>query len=90
MAATIIEFKPTSKSNFQFQATFDAANYNCIINWNLFGQRYYLNIYTLRGVRILTLPLISSPLDYDISITAGYFTTKLVYRGQTNRIEVGG
>lgn len=88
MMTKFIPFTPSPKSNFQFQATLDGKNYTCIINWNLFGQRYYLNIYTLRNVRILTIPLIGSPLDYDISLTAGYFTTKIIYRTKTNQIEV--
>lgn len=86
--ATIIDFVPSSKTNFKFQATLDGKNYQCKINWNLFGERYYLNVFTLKNVRILTIPLVSSPLDYDISLTAGYFTTKIVYRQQTNQIEV--
>lgn len=87
--AEIINFNPSRKSNFQFLATLDDENYNCVINWNLFGQRYYLNIFTLRNERILTIPLIASPNESNISLTAGYFTTSIVYRGPTNQIEVG-
>lgn len=86
---TTIRFTPSPKSNFQFQPTLDGTVYNCLIKWNLFGQRYYLNIYTLQRVLVVCLPLIGSPNDYDISLTAGYFTTPIVYRASTNQIEVG-
>ena len=86
--ATIINFNPSPKVNFQFQATLDGKNYQCRINWNLFGQRYYFNVFTLRGVRVLTIPLIGSPVDHDISLTAGYFSTSVVYRVGKNQIEV--
>jgi hypothetical protein len=86
--ATLISFNPPPTSNFQFQATLDGQNYIVIVTWGLFGQRYYLNIYDTSGVLILAMPMIGSPTDYDISMTAGYFTTKLIYRVQSNNFEV--
>ena len=85
---TVINFTPSPYSNFQFQATLDGTSYTVILTWNIYGQRYYVNIYTLNNRRILSLPLVGSPLDYDISMTAGYFTTKLVYRAPMQQFEV--
>lgn len=74
--------------NFTFQATLDSQAYNVIVTWSIYAQRYYVNIYDTAGQRILTLPLIGSPNDYDISMTAGYFTSKLIYRESSNQFEV--
>lgn len=84
----IVNFTPTPYSNFQFQPTLDGANYTVIVNWNLYGERYYVNIYTLTNQLVVSLPLIGSPLDYDISLTAGYFNTKLIYREPKQQFEV--
>jgi len=87
-SATVVQFTPSKVSNFQFQATFDGAIYNVIVTYNIYGQRYYVNIYDTSNVRIITLPLIGSPLDYNISLTAGYFTTQLVYRVANQQFEI--
>lgn len=84
----IVKFTPSPYSNFQFQANLDGTNYTVIVTWNMYGQRYYINIYTLNNQRIVTLPLIGSPLGYDISMTAGYFTTKLIYRPAMQQFEI--
>jgi len=84
----VIQFVPTNNSNFRFQATFDGSVYNVIVNWNIYGQRYYVNIYNLNNKLIVALPLIGSPLNYNISLTAGYFTTQLVYRAPTQQFQV--
>ena len=85
---TLINFAPTALENFQFIATFDGKQYNVIVTWNLFGQRYYINVYTLQNALILCMPLIGSPQGYDISLTKGYFETSLVYRAQNRQFEI--
>jgi hypothetical protein len=83
-----ILFSPSPTSNFKFEVTLDNADYTIIVNWNLFGQRYYVNIYDLSGALVATLPLIGSPDFYNISITAGYFSTSLIYRSSSNNFEI--
>jgi hypothetical protein len=85
---TIFDFIPSQTSNFQFQPTLDGQQYTAIINWNLFGERYYFNLYTLQGDLILCLALIGSPPGYDISLVAGYFTSTLVFRAASSQFEV--
>lgn len=82
------DFVPTTNATFTFQPTLDGQVYNVIVTWNLFGQRFYVNIYELGGALVVSLPLIGSPLDYDISLTAGYFTSKMVYRQQSRQFQV--
>jgi len=84
----IIRFTPSTTSNFQFQVTLDGSQYNVIVNWNIYGQRYYVNIYDVNNTLVVCLPLIGSPLNYNISLTAGYFKTQLVYRVQNSQFEV--
>lgn len=81
-------FTPLQNQNFQFQPTFDGTQYNIVITWNFWGQRYYVNIYTLNGGLVLSIPMIASPDDYSISLTAGYFTSTLVFRDSTQTFEV--
>lgn len=88
MTATIIPFTPSNTQPFQFQVTMDGSIYTCVMGWNLFGRRYYLSIYTLQGALVVALPLIGSPAGYDISLTAGYFVTKLVFRQAASQFEV--
>lgn len=85
---SIFDFRPTATAPFEFQPTLDGQVYTCIATWNVFGQRYYLTCYTLAGDVVFNLPMIGSPLDYDISLTAGYFTSKLVWRSANNQFEV--
>lgn len=100
MATTFIDFVPSSSAPFQFQATLDGSVYTVTVTWNVFGQRYYVNIFTLDGTRVLTIPLIGSVGStadvlqntglavQDVSLTKGYFTTTLVYRPADQRFEV--
>ncbi len=86
---TLTQFSPTITQNFTFIPTLDGAQYSVIVNWNLFGQRWVLNVYNLQGVLILQKPLTGSPQDYDINLVEGYFTTStLVYRESSNNFEV--
>jgi hypothetical protein len=78
---TTIDFLPNITQAFQFQATLDGSSYNCLVTWNLAGQRFYVSCYDLSGNLVFSLPLIGSPSFYDINIAGGYFTTStLVYR----------
>lgn len=86
---TFVDFKPSLQGPFQFQPTLDGAVYNVIVTWNIFGRRYYVNLYDLSGSLIVSIPLIGSPPDYDINIVKGYFTTSaLVYREANKQFEI--
>lgn len=67
---TFVNFSPSPQSPFQFQPTLDGDVYSGIVTWGLFGRRYYLNLFTLGGVLIFSLPLIGSSVGVEIqSIT---------------------
>ncbi len=84
----IYPFTPSPVAPFQFQPTLDGVTYNVIVRWNIYGQRYYINVYTLQGVRVTTFPVVGSPLWWDITLTPGLFTTLLVYRAPFGQFEV--
>jgi hypothetical protein len=85
---TIIAFTPTPQAPFQFQPTLDGNSYNATVTWNVYGQRWYVNLVDGFGDLIFCLPLIGSPPDYDISLTAGYFASTLVFRQALQQFEV--
>lgn len=57
---TPFSFNPTLQTNFQFTPTLDGVQYSVVVNWNLFGQRYYINVSDLEGNLVACLPLIGS------------------------------
>lgn len=90
MAALVIPFLPTQANPpFQFSPVLDGATYTAQVRWNMYGQRWYLFLYALNGTRIFTLPMVASPATYDISLTAGYFATPLIYREASQQFEIG-
>ncbi len=59
-------FVPSPTAQFQFQPTFDGDEYTVTVTWNLFGRRYYINVFTLAGDLIVSLPLIGSTTGFTI------------------------
>lgn len=88
MIVVVTAFQPTQQAPFQFNPTLDGASYLVLVTWNLYGQRWYVTVYTLGGVRVLTIPMVGSPADYDLSLTDGYFATELVFRQASQSFEV--
>lgn len=87
---TLIPFLPSPLAAFQFQVTLDQLQYNCVITWNVFGQRWYISIYDQDGNRVFTMPLIASPASPapGISLTAGYFTSTMIFRDDDQMFEI--
>lgn len=86
---TYVDFTPSNYQPFQFQAELDGETYTVLVTWNLFGQRYYLNITSLAGTQVATIPMIGSPNGRDINLVGPYFTTStLIYRAKSNQFEI--
>lgn len=88
MTTALVDFAPSPSGPFQFRAVLDGESYNVVVTWNLFGQRWYVNIYTVDSILLLATAMVGSPLDRDISLTANYTTTKLVWRPARRQFEV--
>lgn len=86
----IVPFLPSSSANFQFQATLDGAQYNCICTFNAYAQRYYFTVYDLTGAMVVSRPIIASPSFYNVNLLAGYFETTMIYRESSQSFEIPG
>ena len=87
---TYVDFAPTASQPFQFQAALDGQLYTIIVKWNLFGQRWYVNVFDLSQNLICSVPQAGCPLGYNYpNLVVGYFqTSTLVWRPQNNQFEV--
>jgi hypothetical protein len=54
-----VSFSPLQAPSFTI--TLDGTEYTVTLTWNLYGQRYYINVSDLSNNLILSLPLIGSP-----------------------------
>jgi hypothetical protein len=85
---TYVNFNPSPNANFQFNLTLDTFSYVAICTFNIYSQRYYINIYDTYGNLIVARPVIGSPDNYDIDLILGYFTSTLVYRVSSQNFEI--
>lgn len=84
----IFQFTPNATAPFQFTANLDGTDYNVIIVWNVYRRNWYINIIAGDGTRVLTRALVASPASYDISLTAGIFTSTIVFHEGPQTFEV--
>ena len=66
---TFVNFVPSTSGPFQFQATLDGAQYNVSITQNVYGQRYYVNVYDLSGNLVVSRGLNSSTPKFGGTFT---------------------
>lgn len=86
---TFITFTPSSVAPFQFNPTLDGTVYIATCTWNIYGQRYYINIYNQTRTLIMSKPIIGSPDNYNVNLLFGYFkNSTLVYRTSSNNFEI--
>ena len=69
---TLVNFASSPTAPFQFTPTLNGTQFTAIITWNMYGQRWYLNLYTLNGVLVLCCALIGSPASYPINLVNGF------------------
>lgn len=58
--STFVTFAPSTTSAFTFQPVLAGVQYNATVTWNIFGQRYYLNLYDLAGNLVLATAIVAS------------------------------
>ena len=64
---TYVPFAPSAVQAFSFQATLDGQQYNVVITWNLFGQRWYVNVYALDGTLIVARAMTGSATGVQLA-----------------------
>ncbi|EOW6510872.1 hypothetical protein G9G39_03835 [Cronobacter sp. EKM101R] len=88
MSKTLYPFSGNEQKSMIFTPVLDGEVYNCQIKWNIASQRWYLNVMDNSGSRILTVPLIASPVGVDFNMLIGVFTSKMIWRQSSGQIEV--
>ncbi|MDR6421271.1 hypothetical protein J2801_003559 [Paraburkholderia phenoliruptrix] len=91
MSTTLIAFSPNNSASppFSTTVTLDGVSYQLIVTWNIAGQRWYASLQDQSGNVIWYGALIGSPLNYDILLAPGIFTTStLLYRADTGNFEI--
>lgn len=69
MTASYTQFTPSTTTAFQFQPTLAGTQYNATVTWNLFGQRYYLNLYDLSGNLIIATAIVGTGPQLAATLT---------------------
>lgn len=89
---TVINFNPDNSASppFSTLVTLDGATYVLTATWNLFGQRWYINIYDTNQNLVLCQALTGSPYGFDLNLAFGSFNDQLVFRAPAGSFEVGG
>ena len=64
---TYVPFTPSQSNLFTAQITLDGRPFTMTTPWNVFGQRYYVNIYGLNNALIFSVPLVGSPTGLYLS-----------------------
>jgi hypothetical protein len=85
---TTYPFTGNETKAISFTPTLDGTVYSADVTWNIASQRWYVTITASDGTRIMTRPLIDSPLDRDINLLYGVFTSTMVWRETNGIIEV--
>jgi hypothetical protein len=65
--STFVTFQPSTTAAFSFPLTLTGTPYVATITWNVFGERYYLNLADLSGNPVLCRALVSSGPRYQAS-----------------------
>lgn len=77
---TLIPFTPTARQAFTFSPVLDSTTYNAIVTWSLWGQRWYLNLYSSAGPLVVATALVESvdPIAATLTTTRGLYTATVV------------
>lgn len=76
---TLIPFKPDGRGPFQFTARIGEYETFARVPFNLYANRYYLELKDSSGDVIVYMPLIASPDSYDINLALPCSPGKLVF-----------
>jgi|HubBroStandDraft_2_1064218.scaffolds.fasta_scaffold00040_30 hypothetical protein len=64
---TYYQFIPSRVSAPVFTPTLDGNQYTVSVTWNTSARRYYINVITMSGILIASVPLIESPASMAVS-----------------------
>lgn len=64
---TTFPFSPSPLQNQTFNPVLGGTTYTAVVTWNLFGQRWYLNLYDSNGNLIISTAVVASQDPQQIS-----------------------
>lgn len=67
---TFFPFTPPVDQAFTFQPTLDGTPFSAVVPWNLFGRRFYLQLFTLSGALVLYRALVASTAGVAVQSAA--------------------
>lgn len=88
---TYISFAPSPAQSppFQVTVTLDSVAYNLAAMWNFAAQRWYMSLVDASGAVAWYGALVGSPLNYDIPLAPGIFTTStILFREDSGNFEI--
>lgn len=88
---TTIAFTPSNSQSPPFSTivTMDGQSYALAAMWNFAAQRWYASLTDSSGNIVWYGALMGSPLDYDIPLAPGIFSTsQILYREDTGNFEI--
>ena len=83
-----ITFSPPNNEPFQFTASVNGRMLFCVVLYNFYANRYYLQATDNGNAVALNVPMIASPDEYDINLALPFAPGKIVYRASSNQFEV--
>jgi len=88
MATTFVAFIPSTTGAFQFQPVIAGTTYNAEIDYNAFGQRFYLNLTDLSGNSVHYCALAETGPSFPATLTwaLGVATVSLT---QPHQVPIG-
>jgi hypothetical protein len=88
---TTIPFAPSATQTppFQVTVTLDSRSYNLTAMWNFAAQRWYASLTDASGGIAWYGAMVGSPLNYDIPLAPGIFTTsQILFREDSGNFEI--
>jgi hypothetical protein len=67
--STQVVFTPSTTQAFSFSPVINGVTYSATVTWNIYSQRYYLNLSTTAGVLVLSVPVIGSGPQLGATLT---------------------
>lgn len=86
---TFFPFVPNVQAPFAFQPTLDGTAYAATVTWNLFGQRWYVNVNQQDGTLVFSLPLLGSPDGVAIESATWAFGIVTIVTARPHTYTVG-
>jgi hypothetical protein len=67
--STTVAFTPSTTQTFSFSPVINGVTYSATVTWNIWEQRYYVNLTTTAGVLVLSVPVVGSGLQLGVTLT---------------------